>query len=198
MNANYPRFIPRLFPNAKTIVDRFHIIQLLGRSLDQARLALIHGISDHHSRVYKVLKSQWRLFHMKCMDIDDKTPHYLFGINEYMTQQNALDLGFKDHPRFKQVYDVYQAIQQALSTGDERKLVNALNTYKHTGTEMDTAISTLKKNMIAIKNSCKYSYSNEPVEGKRRIMKYQSIVRQIDNCHEVFHIHWLVAYLFAV
>lgn len=40
LNAQYQRFIRRLFSNAKIIIDRFHIVQLVGRALDSYRVSL--------------------------------------------------------------------------------------------------------------------------------------------------------------
>ncbi|WP_162254828.1 transposase, partial [Liquorilactobacillus capillatus] len=60
LNAQYQYFIHRIFPNAQVVIDRFHIIQLAGRALDQARISLLHGIEDHRCRNYKMLKSEWR------------------------------------------------------------------------------------------------------------------------------------------
>ncbi|MFD1440036.1 transposase [Lacticaseibacillus hegangensis] len=58
MNAAYQLFIHEVFPQAQIIIDRFHIVQLLGRALDQARIATLKQIEDHHLRTYKVLKTQ--------------------------------------------------------------------------------------------------------------------------------------------
>lgn len=38
MNASYVSFIPELFPNADIIIDRFHIVQLVNRSMNKTRL----------------------------------------------------------------------------------------------------------------------------------------------------------------
>ena len=100
LNAQYQRFIRRLFPNAKIIIDRFHIVQLAGRALDSCRIALTRSLNKH-SREYKILKSQWRLFHKKSDEIGPKNVVYLRGINEYMTQQNAIDLIINKFPEFK-------------------------------------------------------------------------------------------------
>ena len=37
MNASYQVFVHELFPNAQLIIDRFHIIQLMGRTIDTIR-----------------------------------------------------------------------------------------------------------------------------------------------------------------
>lgn len=87
LNAQYQSFIYRLFPNAKIIIDRFHIVQLAGRAFDNSRISLLKTL-DKHSREYRILKSQWRLFHQKATTLRPEKPVYLLGINEYMTCQN--------------------------------------------------------------------------------------------------------------
>lgn len=53
LNAQYQSFIYRLFPNAQIIIDRFHIIQLTGRALDNCRINILKFL-DAHSREYKI------------------------------------------------------------------------------------------------------------------------------------------------
>ncbi len=49
-------------------------------------------MNDCHCREYKILEAQWRLFHKDSADLEAGRSDYLRGVNEYMTQQNALDL----------------------------------------------------------------------------------------------------------
>ncbi|WP_283601729.1 transposase [Ligilactobacillus aviarius] len=112
LNAQYTYFIKHIFPNAQVIIDRFHIVQLTARALDKCRTTLVSHINKH-SREYKLLKSHWKLFHKYEKEIIDDKLVFLNGINEYMTQRNALDLIFNFSPKFKQVYQVYQGILEA-------------------------------------------------------------------------------------
>lgn len=41
MNAGYISFIPELFPNAKVIIDRFHLVQLVNRSMNSTRVTVM-------------------------------------------------------------------------------------------------------------------------------------------------------------
>ena len=41
LNAQYIKFIKALFTNARIIIDRFHIVQLVGRALGNARISLM-------------------------------------------------------------------------------------------------------------------------------------------------------------
>lgn len=54
MNASYQAFVHELFPNAELIIDRFHIIQLMGRTMDTIRTPCLKQL-DKHSREYKVV-----------------------------------------------------------------------------------------------------------------------------------------------
>ena len=83
---------------------------------------------------------------------------------------NALDLIVKNHPQFEKVYDAYQDVFNALKKKRER-LIDVLENYRRSGQNMDTAISTFKKNMIAVLNSVEYDFSNSPVEGINRRIK---------------------------
>lgn len=165
LNANYQLVVRKVFPNAKIIVDRFHIIQLCGRSLDQVRINTLKQIEDKKSRPYKALKRNWRLFHLPWADVDAKTVKYIRGINEYTTVQNVIDLGTGVSTVFKDVYDTYQSIEYAIKHHDSKLLQKKIRGYKKTDTAMDISINTLRKNLNYIKNSCTMSFSNGPLEG---------------------------------
>jgi transposase len=56
--------IKELFPNAKTIIDRFHIVQLMNRSLDQTRIRIMKKFNHsatYDQKDYTKLKRYWRL-----------------------------------------------------------------------------------------------------------------------------------------
>lgn len=165
------RYIKALFPNARIIIDRFHIVQLVGRALGNARISLMKKMNDCHCREYKILKAHWRLFHKDSADLEAARSVYLRGVNEYMPQQNALDLIVKNHPQFEKVYDAYQDVFNVLKEKNRERLIDVLENYRRSGQNIDTAISTLKKNMTAVLNSVEYDLSNGPVEGINRRIK---------------------------
>ncbi len=47
---------------------------------------------DHHNRTYKSLKHPWRLFDQDENELNHRTVKYYFGLNEYTTTQNIVDL----------------------------------------------------------------------------------------------------------
>lgn len=171
LNAQYQHFIRRIFPNAEIIIDRFHIVQLAGRALDQARLQVLHGIPDHHSRIYKMLKSQWRLFHKNENQLNPQISKFMTGLNEFITDQDVVDTVTDAFERFKKVYTDYQSILHAIQEGDIGILKELINTHQSSQSEMDVVLTTFKKNWQAIQNACQYNFSNGPLEGIIRKIK---------------------------
>ncbi len=67
LNADYGQFVRGFFPNAKIIIDRFHIVQRVATTRSSQR-----SIEDkRYSREYAIMKSQWRLFSWR-KRIDDR------------------------------------------------------------------------------------------------------------------------------
>ena len=56
----------------------------------------------------------------------------------------------------------HQLKRSVLHMARER-LIDVLENYRRSGQNIDTAISTLKKNMTAVLNSVEYDFSNGPV-----------------------------------
>ena len=61
MSGAYIPLARSLFPNAKIVLDRFHIIQHLGRAFLKTRIAIMNQF-DKKSLPYRTLKNHWRLF----------------------------------------------------------------------------------------------------------------------------------------
>ncbi len=61
MSGAYIPLARKLFPNAKIVLDRFHIIHHLGRAFLKTRIAIMNQF-DKKSLPYRALKNHWRLF----------------------------------------------------------------------------------------------------------------------------------------
>ena len=88
LNAQYQTFVHQLFPNDLIIFDRFHIVQLEGWALNHERLHALKSIEDPHNRTYKVLKSNWRLFHLAEDQPESSQVKYYRGLNEHTTSRS--------------------------------------------------------------------------------------------------------------
>lgn len=61
LNSYYVDLIKQLFPNAKIIIDRFHIVQMLNRAVNSMRTDLMNRF-DRSSKSYKLFKRNWKFF----------------------------------------------------------------------------------------------------------------------------------------
>ena len=64
-------------------------------------------------------------------------------------------------------HDIVAILENRLTKTIRERLIDVLENYRRSGQNMDTAISTFKKNMIAVLNSV----DNGPVEGINRRIK---------------------------
>ena len=62
MYEPYMSLIKQLFPNAKIIIDRFHIVQSLNRALNMSRVHVMNCYRTFNRPLYNKYKSYWKLF----------------------------------------------------------------------------------------------------------------------------------------
>ena len=72
MNSGYKRIIRELFPNAKIVIDRFHIVQLVNRAFNKYRVSFMNSIKDKNKELYRQLKCYWLIQDLReALDKDD-------------------------------------------------------------------------------------------------------------------------------
>ncbi|QBO37324.1 ISL3 family transposase [Periweissella cryptocerci] len=195
MNAQYASFIKFLFPNAEIIIDGFHIAQRIGNALDSVRKNIQKRIDDkQNNRAYKIMKSQWKIFHMMYEDLEKTKPYYMRGINEYLTQEQAIGIVFDEYPEFGQVWTAYQEIMKAMHNKDLSGFEDIITHYTIMGNDMDSAISTFAKNYKGIQNSITSNYSNGRVEGMNH--KIKQLKRNSCGYKNMAHLLWRIRQIF--
>jgi transposase len=146
MNASYASIVPALFPNARIVIDRFHIVQLMTKAINTIRIGIQH-LLDKHSREYKIMKNGWRLFLKKYNNLEKTQRTYLKGLNEYITEEEAISLVFKSYPVLEAAWLVYQEAQEAMEKRSPELIHSLINSYQPIGSAMDTTIGTFKRNI---------------------------------------------------
>src|SRR5699024_12505413 len=64
MNAGYVNVIKEIFPQAKIIIDRFHLVQLITRSMNKTRVRVMNTFKTSNGedmKKYRRLKRYWKL-----------------------------------------------------------------------------------------------------------------------------------------
>ena len=68
MNAGYVNVIREIFPQAKIIIDRFHLVQLISRSMNFTRIQVMNKLKTSNGegmKKYRRLKWYWRRLLLK-------------------------------------------------------------------------------------------------------------------------------------
>ena len=198
MNAGYEIVIKELFPNAEIIIDRFHLVQLLSRSMNKCRIQVMNqfNISNQEdAKKYRRLKRYWRLLLKNSMDISSiQYKNYtMFG---QRTEAGIITEMLAYSPVLKANYALYQSLLNAITKKDfeifkfyHNKPVNHLVCGY-----MKTSIKTLKKHLPYIRNSFIYPYSNGRIEGINNKIKVLNRVaygyRNFSNYKKRIMIHF--------
>ena len=168
MNAGYISFIPELFPNAKIIIDRFHLVQLVNRSMNSTRVTVMkqfHTSDGEDMKRYRRLKRYWKKILKKASNLSyTKYRSYpMFGMR---LESAIVDEMLSYDTLLKNTYEVYQSILRAIESNDYEKLVQILEkNYSHISEPMKTSLKTLKKHIKYIQNTFTYKYTNGKIEG---------------------------------
>lgn len=170
LNAGYINLVPRLFPNAKIVVDRFHIVQMVSTALNMVRIQVMKGLSKR-SKEYRFMKREWKIFLKDFNEPEAIKPTYHTSIGYYETTVNLVANSLDLSPEFRAAYEVYQEIIGAVRKRDASTLAAALESYRSLGNRMDQSIKTLKKYKRQVINALRYEYSNVFLEGINGIIK---------------------------
>ncbi len=169
MNAGYVSVIKELFPKAKIIIDRFHLVQLINRSMNKCRISVMNQLrtSDNEDmKKYRRLKRYWKLILKKKSALSSVEYKYysLFG---QRLETSIVEEILAYDPVLKANYELYQALLKAMEEKDFKMLESCLKNPVHPliSSYMKTSIKTLKEHLPYIHNSFNYPYNNGKIEG---------------------------------
>ena len=90
MNSGYKSIIRELFPNAKIVIDRFHIVQLINRAFNKYRVSFMNSIKEKNKELYKQLKCYWKNLLTSYDELDNST--YSLNILNMSLQNKILSI----------------------------------------------------------------------------------------------------------
>ena len=108
MSGAYMPLARRLFPNAKIIIDRFHIIQHLGRAFLKTRIAIMNQF-DKKSLPYRALKNHWRLFQKDSRKLSCKSFHSK-TFCQTLSPHEVVEKTLKFSEELANYYNLYQLL----------------------------------------------------------------------------------------
>lgn len=168
MYSPYIDLIKKWFPNAKIIIDLFHIVQLLTKSLNKTRINVMNQNKDDSTK----FKKYWRLILKSRFDLDTSCWKKFRCFKNLMTEVDVVDYLLSKDKFFENSYDLYQDILYHLQHRDYKGFSQIINQkYKDISKQLQTTLNTLKKYSKYIKNTLEYSYSNGVMERNNNTCK---------------------------
>lgn len=89
MFSPYYDLAKQLFPCAKIVLDRFHIVQHLSRSMSRVRVQIMNQF-EQKSHEYKAIKRYWKFIQQDSRKLSDKR-FYLPTFRMHLTNKEILD-----------------------------------------------------------------------------------------------------------
>ena len=168
MYSPYIDLIKKWFPNAKIIIDLFHIVQLLTKSLNKTRINVMNENKDDRNK----FKRYWRFILKSRFDLDTSTWNKFRCFKNLMTEIDVVNYLLNKDKFFENSYDLYQDILYHLQHRNYEGFNKVVNKeYQEISKQMQTTLNTLKKYSKYIKNTLEYSYSNGVMERNNNTCK---------------------------
>ncbi|QQK07432.1 ISL3 family transposase [Miniphocaeibacter halophilus] len=167
----YMSLIKDVFPNAQIVLDKFHIVNLIGRALLKTRIEIMKNFSTS-SIEYKRLKRYWKLIQKDSSKLDiihfSKWTHF----NKWKSTSDVVNETIAVDDNLKKTYEVYQILLSDIRCENSKRLREHLTLFKDTVSEqMEVAINTLLKYFEYVKNTLSTNITNGPLEGTNNLIK---------------------------
>ncbi|HEL1311997.1 TPA: ISL3 family transposase [Streptococcus equi subsp. zooepidemicus] len=170
MSGSYIPLIKILFPKAKIVLDRFHIIQHINRALKQTRSDIMKPL-DKKSLKYRALKYYWKLIQKDSRKLSLK-PFYSRTFRQTLTPRECLNKIFSLVPELNSYYDLYQLLLFHLQEKNAKHFFGLIHdTLPHLNQTFKTALNTFSRYQDYITNAIELPYSNAKLEATNKLIK---------------------------
>lgn len=170
MSGSYIPMIPKLFPKAKIVIDRFHIVQHMSRALNHTRIQLMTQF-DKKSLEYRALKYYWKsvLKDSRKLSLNSFRSR-TFG--ETLTPKECLTEIFHLVPELKGYYDLYQLLLFHLQEKNADYFFDLIEeALPHLNQTFKTALRTILHHKQHVINAIELPYSNAKLEATNKLIK---------------------------
>ena len=180
----YIKLIKTMFPNAKIIADRFHIVQLLTRSMSITRVKFMKKL-DKNSLEYKRLKKYWKLIQKDYNDLDSVHFYHYAHFRELVSQKTVVDTCISIDLIFAKTHKVYQLLLSDIKRKDDELLFKHIKLYlNEVNEQMRTSMKTILDKQNYVTNALTSNYSNGIIEG---INNYIKVLKRIAFGYKSFY-----------
>ncbi|RSJ83628.1 Transposase [Streptococcus cristatus] len=170
MFSSYYDIAKKLFPCSKIVLDRFHIVQHLNRTMDRLRIQIMNQF-DRKSHEYKALKRYWKLIQQDSRKLSHKR-FYRPTFRLHLTNREILEKLLSYSPELREHYELYQLLlfhfqeKQADHFFDLiEDIISCVNPI------FLTVFKTFLKDKDKILNALELPYSNVKLEATNNLIK---------------------------
>lgn len=118
MYSPYIGVVEHCFPNAKIVIDRFHVVQHLNRALNRMRREVMNRLRYTRPTDYRKLKKKWKLILKNADELDCekyKTDRLFTGM---VTDKIMVDYMLSLDPRFRETYEIINDLKYDIKHHD--------------------------------------------------------------------------------
>ena len=170
MSGTYMPLAKKLFPNAKIVLDRFHIIQHLGRAFLKTRIAIMNQF-DKKSLPYRALKNHWRLFQKDSRKLSLNS-FYSKTFRQTLVPHEIIEKTLVFSEELANAYKLYQLL---LFHFQEKRVDEFFELIEENMSKVNhyfqTVFRTFLRHKQYIKNALETDYSNAKLEATNKLIK---------------------------
>lgn len=125
INASYQELIKTVFPRVQIIIDRFHIVQQLTRSMNQVRIKSMNRSTqskNEEAKNCRKLKKYWRLVLKKNKYLNYTSYKQCHYFKKHVCETDVLDKLLSIDSELKNTYSVYQQLMYHYDKRDSQRL----------------------------------------------------------------------------
>ena len=168
MYKPYIGLIKKMFSNALIIIDMFHIVQLISRSLNKTRIRVMKKDKIN----YRKYKRYFKLLFKPRLELDSSYWKKYICFKNLMTEVDIVNYLLDQSDELKATYNLYQSILYSLQRRDYKLFDKIIKQdYKNISEYMNTSLNTLREYSCHIKNTLEQPYSNGVMERNNNTCK---------------------------
>ncbi|SNE80840.1 transposase [Streptococcus pneumoniae] len=157
-------------PNAKIVLDCFHIVQHLSRAMSRVRVQIMNQL-DRKSHEYKAIKRYWKLIQQDSRKLSDKR-FYRPTFRMHLTNKEILNKLLSYSEDLKHHYQLYQLLLFHFQNKEPEKFFGLIeDNLKQVHPIFQTVFKTFLKDKEKIINALQLHYSNAKLEATNNLIK---------------------------
>ena len=168
MYSPYVSLIQKVFPNAQIIIDTFHLVQLISRSLNKTRIRAM----KNNKAVYNKMKRYWKLILKDRNELDYSKWKRYTCFQNLMTEIDVVNYILDQSIELKTTYYKYQELLQSIREKNYNDFIYAISNVNNSVSDyMKTSIKTLIEFKDKIYNTFNNNYHNGFIEENNNFIK---------------------------